>query len=424
MIAVLGTLDTKAGEFAYLLEEIRNQGHPALMIDVGVLEDPPFKPDISAATVAEAGGSSLGRLRLNKDRGEAVQTMARGASIIISQLFADRKIDGVVGMGGAGGSSIFATAVENLPIGFPKLLVSTMASGDTRELVGTRDLMLMPAVTDIAGLNRINRRIFSLAAGAICGMAASSYDIATREKPLIAASMLGNSTPAVDVARKIFVEAGYEVLAFHAIGAGGRTMEALIGEGLIAGVFDITTSELTAEVVGAPTSAGSERLKAAGRLGIPQVVAPGCMDFAIFWSNASIPSEYRHRTLYQWNSITTLMRTTPEEGIRLGRILAERINACQGPVTVLVPADGLSLIGAPGQPFYSPETDAALIAALKEHLNPGIPLITVDAVLNDPLFARQAAETLLQMLSSANESDPVLEMEEEEAAYKAAPSES
>lgn len=400
MIAVLGALDTKGAEFGYLIELIRARGHTPLVVDVGVMKDPPFTPAISAHRVAEAGGTDLDVLRERADRGEAMHAMARGAAKVIVDLHAEGRIAGLIGMGGSGGTSVFAAAARWLPVGFPKVLVTTLASGDTRRIVGTKDLVLVPSVVDIAGLNRVSRRIIANAAGAICGMVEAGREESGADKPIIAASMLGNTTPAVDIAREIFEAAGYEVLVFHAIGSGGQTMESLITEKWIAGVFDITTTELASELTGAPMSAGPDRLRAAGEAGIPQVIAPGCLDFSIFWKRETIPAQYASRRLYTWNPETTLMRTTPEEGAILGQQLAERVNAARGPAAVLLPRRGLSLIDAEGQPFWWPEADAALFDAIRQHLRADIALIVIDLHINDPRFARRAAEVLLELMSS------------------------
>ena len=400
MIAVLGALDTKGAEFRYLIECIRAGGHTPLVIDVGVMQEPAFAPDVPAHRVAEAGGGGLDVLRERADRGEAMRVMARGAAEVIRDLCARGDIAGIAGMGGSGGTAVFAEAVRSLPVGFPKVLVSTLASGETSRIVGTKDLVLIPSVVDIAGLNRISRRIIANAAGAICGMVDARPADTPADRPLIAASMLGNTTPAVSAAREIFEAAGYEVLVFHAIGAGGRTMESLIADGLIAGVFDITTTELASELAGTPMSAGADRLRAAGNAGVPQVIAPGCMDFAIFRRPETIPERYAGRRLYPWNPETTLMRTTPEENAKLGRLLAERANAARGRLAILLPLRGLSIVGSEGQPFRWPEADDALFDAIRLRLRPGIPLIEVDAHINDPAFARRAAETLLELLST------------------------
>lgn len=400
-IAVLGCLDTKGDEFAYLCEAIRRRGHTPLVIDTGVIGSPSFEPDISAERVAKAEEARLEELRSNANRSESLYIMSRGAAKVVAELYAREEISGIIGMGGSGGTSIFVAAVQSLPIGFPKVLITTMAAGDTRSIVGNKDLLLVPSVVDISGLNRITRRVLTNAANAICGMVEAEPVSPAEDKPLIAASMLGNTTPAVETARDIFEAEGYEVLAFHAVGSGGQIMESLIEDGWFAGVFDLTTTELAAECLGSLMHAGPSRLRTAGRLGIPQVVAPGCLDFVIFRQESTIPSKYLSRKFYRWNTETTLMRITPEEAIALGRLLAERVNQARGPVAVLLPLRGLSMLGIEGQPFWCPEADEALFHAIRKYLRPHIPLIEMDVDINHPSFARRAAEVLLTLMSPA-----------------------
>ena len=399
-IGVLGAFDTKGAEFAYLIERIRARGHRVITIDTSVLNEPAISPDVPASRVAEAGGATLEELRGLGSRGPAMHAMAQGAGLVVIDLYNAGRIDGIVGMGGSGGTSVFAAAVRELPIGFPKVLVTTMASGNTGPIIGARDLILIPAVVDVSGLNRISRRIIANAAGAICGMVEGAPVESAADRPIIAATMLGNTTPAVDSARRVFEQAGYEVLVFHAIGSGGRVMENLIAGGLVQGVFDLTTTELASELAGTPFSAGPDRIHAAGEKGIPQVLSTGCLDFSIFGRRETVPARYRDRRLYAWNPETTLMRTTPEESAVLGRQIAERANAARGPVAVLLPLRGSSQVGAEGQPFWWPEADQALFAAIRSSLKAGIALIEMDAHINDPAFAQKAAEVLLGMLVS------------------------
>jgi len=397
-IAVLGALDTKGAEFAHLVKSIHSRGQQSLVIDTSVIEPPTFRPDIPAETLAQAGGSSLHALRQHADRGEAMRVMALGAASCVNELYAAKRIDGIIGMGGSGGSSIFATAVRALPVGFPKVLVTTLASGDTRSLVGVKDLVLIPSVVDIAGLNRISRQIIQNAAGAMCGMVDARSGEVAIDKPLIAATMLGNTTQAMDVAREVLESGGFEVLVFHAIGAGGCTLEGLVEEDLFAGVFDLTTTELAADLTSSPMTAGPDRMKAAGRKGIPQIIVPGCLDFAIFRHPESIPEKYNGRLFYPWNMEATLMRTTPEENRELGYLLAGRANEATGSLAVLLPLRGLSLLDLEGQPFWWPEADQALFDAIRQRLRPGIPLIEMETHINDPAFARRAAQTLLELI--------------------------
>ena len=397
-IAIIGTLDTKGREFDFLKKEIEGRGPATLIIDVGVLGEPYLEPDISRERVAQAGGASIEELAARHDRGEAMGVMTKGVAEVVKQLHADGEIDGIISMGGGGGTVIGTSAMRALPVGFPKLMVSTLASGDTSPYVGTSDITMMPSVVDVAGVNRISRRIYANAAGAICGMVMGELSAAD-DKPLVAASMFGNATPAVDHARQIVEARGYEVLVFHATGTGGRTMESLIEDGYIAGVLDITTTEWADEVCGGVLSAGPNRLEAAARMGIPQVVVPGCIDMCNFWARHTVPEKYAERIFYEWNPNVTLMRTTPQENRQLGEIFAEKLNASSGPVAVLIPRKGFSQIDLQGEVFYWPEANQAFIQALKGKLRDDIPVTELDFDINAPEFSGQVAETLLNMLT-------------------------
>ena len=413
-IAVLGTLDTKGPEHAYVAELIRQRGHAVLVIDVGTLEEPKFQPDITRQEVAAAAGSDLVALVAKRDRGEAVTTMSRGAPIILAKLAAEQRIDGVISLGGGGGTAIATAAMRALPIGFPKLMVSTLASGNVAPYVGVKDIVMFPSVVDIAGLNRISRQLLARAAGAICGMvevgvqasACSDPDPLERElprdKPIIVASQFGNTTPCIEHAKKILEAAGYEVIVFAATGTGGRTMESLIETGLVAGVLDVTTTEWADELVGGVLSAGPTRLEAAARRGVPAVVSTGCLDMVNFGSPETVPAKFAGRKFYQHNPQVTLMRTTPDECAQLGRILAEKLNLSTGPVTVLLPLRGGSVISAPGGPFHDAAADAALYTSLKAALRPNIPVLELDCAINDPAFAEACARELLGKLGSAS----------------------
>jgi uncharacterized protein (UPF0261 family) len=393
-IAVLGTLDTKGREHAFVAERIRGRGHRALLIDVGTGAEPAVKPDVSRTEVAAAGGIDLAALVARCDRGECVVAMAEAAPRLLERLVADGTIQGVISLGGGGGTAIASAAMRPLPIGFPKLIVSTLASGNTAHYVGTSDITMMPAVVDVQGLNRISRTILSRAAGAICGMVEA--DVATGEgKPLVVASMFGNTTRCIEAAIPLLEQAGYEVLVFHATGTGGRAMEALIASGLVAGVLDVTTTELADELVGGVLSAGPERLDAAARHGVPAIVAPGCLDMVNFGEQASLPKQFAGRRFYVHNPQVTLMRTTPAECAELGRLVATKLNASRAPVTVLIPREGISVISAAGGPFHDPEADTALFSALETSLRPDIPRTSLDCDINDPAFARACVEALL-----------------------------
>ena len=397
-ILIIGALDTKGAEFAFLRDQIAAYGLPTRVLDIGVMGAPPFAPDIASDAVARAAGADLESLRAANDRGAAMASMAQGAAALTRQLYDAGEIGAVIGMGGSGGASVIATAMRALPLHVPKLLVFTLAAGDMKPYLGTRNITVMPSVVDVAGLNRVSRQIFIHAAAAIAGMARAPVP-AHDERPIIAASMFGNTTPCVDRARAALEAAGYEVMVFHATGTGGATMEGLIGDGFVRGVLDLTTTEWADELTGGILSAGPTRLDAAAQAGVPQVVAPGCLDMANFGPRSSVPARYDGRKLYEWNPTVTLMRTTPEENAQLGRIFAAKLNAARGPVHVLIPLRGVSMLDSPGDRFWEPAADAAFVDALRADLRPNIPLETLDANINDPPFADRAVELLLGMLS-------------------------
>ncbi|MBX6754417.1 MAG: Tm-1-like ATP-binding domain-containing protein, partial [Thermorudis peleae] len=332
----------------------------------------------------------------------AIETMARGATQIVRTLFQQGKLHGILGLGGSGGSALVTAAMRALPIGVPKLMVSTLAAGDTRPYIGVSDIALLYPVVDIAGLNRLSEQILANAAGAIAGMAQAyeQYRPPQTAKPLIGATMFGVTTPCVTAARQRLEELGYEVLVFHATGTGGRAMEALVTGGFLAGVLDITTTELADELVGGVLSAGPERLEAAGAMGIPQVVSLGALDMVNFGPIDTVPERFRHRRLYKHNPTVTLMRTTPEECAELGRIIAQKLNQARGPVVVFIPKRGVSAIATEGGPFYDPDADQALFTALKAHLRPDIPVEEWDTDINDPAFARAMAERLAALIEA------------------------
>jgi uncharacterized protein (UPF0261 family) len=387
-------MDTKGVEHGFVADLIRQRGHGVLVIDVGTLDEPKLEPDITRSDVASAAGVDLAALVANRDRGEAVTAMSKGAPIILAKLAEEKKIDGVISLGGGGGTAIATAAMRALPIGFPKLMVSTLASGNVAPYVGVKDIVMFPSIVDVAGLNRISRQLLTRAAGAICGMVEMPTP-ATSDKPIIVASQFGNTTACIEHARKILEAAGYEVIVFAATGTGGRTMESLIETGLVAGVLDVTTTEWADELVGGVLSAGSTRLEAAARRGVPAVVSTGCLDMVNFGSPESVPAKFAGRKFYQHNPQVTLMRTTPDECKQLGKILAEKLNLSTGPVTVLLPLRGGSVISAPGGAFHDASADAALFSAFKSGLRPKIEVKEKDCTVNDPVFAEACAEALL-----------------------------
>ncbi|MCD6577305.1 MAG: Tm-1-like ATP-binding domain-containing protein [Anaerolineaceae bacterium] len=399
-IAIIGALDTKGQEFTFLKKEIEKRGCKTFVINVGVLGKPSFTPDVGADEVAKAGGTDLVELVNRKDRGEAMTVMTKGANKIATKYFDEGQFDGIISMGGGGGTIMGTSAMRALPVGVPKLMISTLASGDTSAYVGTKDITMMPSILDVAGLNRISRKIFSNAAGAICGMVTGEAEKTDDNKPMIAASMFGNTTRAVENARGIIEKEGYEVLVFHATGTGGRTMEMLIDNGYFTGVLDITTTEWADEVCGGELSAGQSRLEAAAKLGIPQVVIPGCIDMCNFWAPETIPAKYSDRLFYKWNPNVTLMRTNIEENQRMGKIFAEKLNKAKGPVAVLIPMGGFSEIDFPDQIFWWPEADQAFVDALKKHLRSDIPVEISDKDINDSEFSERAAQKLLELMKN------------------------
>lgn len=396
-IAVIGALDTKGKEFAFVKAEIERRGHRALVIDTSVIGQPVFQADISSERVAEAGGTSLKELQEKADRGLAMDVMTRGSAKVVKDLYDQGKIDGVFSMGGSAATAIGTSAMRALPLGVPKVMVSTLASGDTKAYVGIRDVVMFPSVVDVAGVNRISARIYANAVGAIVGMVETSPP-QIEEKPLLAASMFGNTTPIVNRCRQIMEDHGYEVLVFHAVGTGGQTLESLVEEGYITGVLDITTTEWADELVGGVLSAGPTRLDAAAKRGVPQVIVPGCLDMVNFWAPETVPEKFKERRFYQWNPNVTLMRTTPEENAELGRILAEKANRSTGPVAFFLPLKGVSMLDAPGKEFWWPEADRALYDAIKKHVRSDIPVYEMDNNINDDEFADAVANKMLEFL--------------------------
>lgn len=401
-ILMLGTFDSKGKEFEYLYEEIRRRGFEVTAMNCGVYEPKgDFPIDISAEETARAGGCSLEELRRKADRGTAMRVMCRGAKELALSLWRGNCIAGVVSMGGGGGTSIACTAMQALPLGFPKVCVTTLACGDTREYVGTRDIVLFPSIVDICGLNRFSRTIISRAAGAVCGMAELEPVFQELDAPVVCISMFGNSTPCVEKCAKLLEEAGFAPVIFHATGGGGKSMEEFIREKNCVACLDITTTEWADELCGGILSAGPGRLDGPGIAGIPHVIAPGCLDMVNFGSGPTVPEKYKNgRILYEWNPMVTLMRTNREENQRLGEILAEKANASDVPVAVIFPLKGVSILDGEGQPFCDWETDRVLLETLREKLKPEIPVVTVEANLNEDLFAKEAVKLMQKLLKT------------------------
>ena len=401
-IVMAGALDTKGADFAFVKELIEETGLATLVVDFGVMGEPAFAAEVSRQEVCAAGGGDLAHLASGSHKDEAMATMARGLAAVVSRLHGEGRLDGIIGMGGSGGTSLATTAMRELPVGVPKVMVSTVGGGDVSAFAGTKDIAFMPSVVDVAGLNRISRDIYANAAGAIAGMvrtrAGSADTPAAGERPLLTASMFGNTTTAVEHARGILEAAGYEVLVFHATGSGGRTMEGLISDGYIAGSLDITTTELADTVCGGVFDAGPERCLAASRAGIPAVVVPGCVDMANFGGPETVPAQYRDRLLYEWNPDVTLLRTNVEENRRIGEMIAAAVNAASAAVAVVVPLGGVSMLDSDGERFWDPAADRACFDAIRDNLRQGIPYLEDEHNINDPAFSGRVANLLLEML--------------------------
>ena len=394
-IAVLGTLDSKGEEHAFVAKLIKARGHQTILIDVGTGAPPTVKPDITREEVAAVAGINLTELIARKDRGECVVAMSQAAPVMLAKLAAEGRIQGIISLGGGGGTAIATAAMRALPIGFPKLMVSTLAAGNVAPYLGTKDITMMPSLADVAGLNRLSIVIFTRAAGAICGMVESEPQVSAT-RPLVVASMFGNTTACVTTARAVLEEAGYEVLVFAATGAGGRSMEAVIESGIVSGVLDLTTTEWADELVGGVLNAGPTRMDAAVKARIPVVVAPGCLDMVNFGEKASVPAKFSNRTFYIHNPQVTLMRTTPSECAELGAILAKKVNAYTVPSAVMIPRKAISVISAPGKAFHDAAADAALFNALRQGSK--VPVHEFDCEINDPVFATACANKLIELM--------------------------
>ena len=400
-IVVIGTLDTKAEEIDFARSVIEAQGVDVHVVDTGVMGEPGFEPDTAAAAVAEAAGTSLDALREAGDRGAAMTAMGEGAAAVATRLHEEGVLDGVLGLGGSGNTSVTTAAMRALPYGVPKLMVSTMASGDVRPYVESKDVMMLYSVADIEGLNQVSRTVIANAALAMVGMVANEPDVEVAERPTVGITMFGVTTPCAQAAREWLESEGYETIVFHATGTGGKAMEGLVEQGVIDGVLDVTTTELADELVGGVLSAGPDRLEAAGRVGIPQVVSTGALDMVNFGPKDDVPTEFEDRHLHVHNPQVTLMRTTPDENAELGRILAEKLNDAIGPTEVVLPLGGVSMLDVEGEDFHDPEADAALFDAIRETLDDDVELVEMEMDINDEEFALTLARHLDELMREA-----------------------
>jgi uncharacterized protein (UPF0261 family) len=398
-VVVIATLDTKGEEAAFIRDRLRSARLETIVVDAGSMGSPTFEPDIPREEVFVSTGTTAAEVKQAGDRGRAVALAAAGMSKVVGRLHAEGKVDGVIGLGGSAGTTIGTAAMRALPYGVPKLMVSTLASGQVQPYVGVRDILMLHSVTDLCGLNRFTRRILENAVAAMVGMASQKPQAASRDdKPLITATMFGVTTPCVSAARLHIEAAGYEMLVFHATGTGGRTMEAMIADSLIAGVLDFTTTELADELVGGVLTAGRDRLTAAAIRGVPQIISVGALDMVNFGPPETVPKKFEGRRFYQHNPTITLMRTTPEENDKLGKEIAEKASAARGPTAILLPLKGVSAIDKEGGPFWWPEADQALFQSIRNWIGPGVRVMELDCHINDPEFARTAAEAILEMV--------------------------
>lgn len=399
-VALVGTFDSKGVEYAYVKKILEDLGVKVLTIHMGVFE-PMFPPDVSNVDVAKAVGVDINEVVAKRDRAWATEVLSKGMEKLIPQLYRQGKFDGILAFGGSGGTSIATPAMRALPIGVPKLMVSTVASGNTSQYVGTSDIIMMPSVVDVAGLNSISTKIFTNAAFAIAGMVSYENKTVIEKKLLIAATMFGVTTPCVNFAREYLEARGYEVLIFHATGTGGRSMEDLVKAGFIEGVLDITTTEWADEVVGGVLTAGPNRLEAAGKLGVPQVVSVGALDMCNFGPIETVPSKFEGRNIYKHNPTVTLMRTTVEENKEIGHRISEKLNMAKGSTILMFPLKGVSMIDAEGQAFYGKEEDIALFSTLRNEINPEVVKIEeYDMHINDKEFAEKAAQNLIDLIEA------------------------
>ncbi|QHW00097.1 Tm-1-like ATP-binding domain-containing protein [Spirosoma endbachense] len=400
-IVIIGCFDTKGPAFAFLRNCILARGESVLTINTGMMETVvDFPIDYDADVVAEAADDSLERLRTSQDRGRAIEIMGAGAAAIVAQLIRSGQLKGAIGMGGGGGTFVALSAMQPIPFGVPKLCLSTMAGKDLTRQVGTKDVTLMASVVDVAGLNGMLTPLIERAAAAICAMADVTPTMHRKSAGRIAISMFGNTTACVSYCTERLVKQGYEVIAFHANGLGGRAMESLIGEGHFDAVLDVTTTELADELCGGVCSAGPDRLMAAARKGLPQVVVPGCLDMVNFSQPDTVPAHYRHRQLYNWTPTVTLLRTDASENEQLGKLLAQKVNQSKANVTVVLPLNGISQIDAAGNAFYQPEVNRVLFNTIKSNLSQRIKLIESPMHINDPAFADVLVASLLELLQS------------------------
>jgi uncharacterized protein (UPF0261 family) len=406
-VVLIGTLDTKGDEVAFARDLLVSLGFKTIVVDAGSAGVPSFRGDVPRDEVFRRAGTSLAEIEALGDRASGVERAARGVAAFVCELAERGELEGVLGLGGSAGTTIATAAMRPLPFGLPKIVVSTLASGQTRPFIEGADVVLFPAVADIAGLNRITRKVIASAVAALAGMIEHKNKLndihninQLNDRAVIAATMFGVTTRCVDRARRGLEERGFEPIVFHATGVGGRAMERMIQEGGISGVLDLTTTELADELAGGILSAGPDRLEAAGRRGIPQVVGPGALDMVNFGPRSTVPDRFRDRLFHVHNANVTLMRTTIEENAELGERIASILSRAKAAATVMLPLKGISALDAPGFPFFDPEADAALFDAIESGLkgSTNVRVIKLDLHINDPQFADASVNELINML--------------------------
>lgn len=399
-IAVAGTFDSKGKELVFVKDVLEGLGLNTFTIHCGAFESK-VKTDVSNEEVAREVGKNINEIAAKRDRALATEILSKGMERLIPRLYEEGKFDGIISLGGTGGTSLATPGMRALPVGVPKVMVSTVASGNTQQYVGTSDIMMYPSIVDVSGLNSISTKIFTNAALAIAGMVKFEHEERMDKKPLIAATMFGVTTPCIDTAREYLESLGYEVLVFHATGTGGKTMERLIEDGYFAGVLDLTTTEWCDELVGGVLAAGPNRLEAAGKSRIPQVVSVGALDMVNFGPMDTVPEKFKERNLYKHNPTVTLMRTTIEENRRLGEIIAEKLNATEGPTVLMLPLKGVSMIDVESGPFYGPEEDKMLFDTIREKIDLSkVELIEMNLDINHKEFALAAAKKLVELIKA------------------------
>lgn len=409
-ILLPGAFDTKGLEYCYLKELIESQGLRVFTMNWGVLGGTDLFPvQMENREVALAGGSDIEKLRMEKDQKAAMEIVEKGVTVLTRKLYDEGKIHGILGLGRVRSTKVITSAMRALPIGVPKVMISTVAVGNISAFVGVKDVLLFPSIVDILGLNRISKEIFRKAVGALVGMVRMESEPSGKQKPVITITLFGQTKPCVDRCREILVQKGYEVLVFHATGTGGRTMEAMVEDGYVQAVLDVTPTEVPDALYGGIFSAGPERLEAPGKVGIPHLIVPGCVDMVNFGPINTVPVQYRDRKLFESKATVTLMRTNIEENAEMGKIFAEKVNKAKGKVAFLLPLKGLSRFDQEGGIFWWPKADQAFFTALEKNLKNHIPVKKIDCHINDESFAQKAVEMLLTMMEKNNSDDAGLQ---------------